>query len=83
MRVQKTCDSLPLRSDAHLTVMDDHPSTGAEDRSTPGFQKIFVNIKALWIKASVAWARAAEIQRRIDEARAEQIRKFGNVRRDI
>jgi len=31
----------------------------------------------LWLRLNLAWADAAETQRKIDEARSEQLRRYG------
>jgi hypothetical protein len=39
--------------------------------------KIKHKICALWLRLSMSWMEAHEMQKRIDEARAEHIRQFG------
>lgn len=40
-------------------------------------KKINRKVCALWIKFSTSWMEAHEMQKRIDEARTENIRRFG------
>ena len=40
-------------------------------------QKIKLNFCALWIKFQTSWMEAHEMQKRIDEARAETICRHG------
>jgi hypothetical protein len=34
----------------------------------------------LWLKANFEWAKAGEIQKRIDDTRAEQFAKYDRIR---
>ena len=41
------------------------------------FQNLKARISSLWLRFNLAWAEAGDIQRRLDEARAEHIRRYG------
>ena len=42
------------------------------------FSKLRIGLMHLWLRLNLAWADAAETQRRINEARIEQLRRYGD-----
>jgi len=71
MKIQRACNV--EHSICRLKLVE-------EPQQSTRFQKLFVYIKAVWIKANFMWAEAGEIQRRVDEARAEHFAKYGHFR---